>query len=66
MDPVHIPAGFSLFPKEIFSTSRRWTEKRFSKVVYWHRLDRGGHFAAFEQPELFFEELRRCFRLMRN
>lgn len=66
MDPVHVPAGFSLFPKEIFSASRRWTEKRFSKVVYWHKVDRGGHFAAFEQPELFVEELRRCFRLMRT
>lgn len=65
MDPVHVPAGFSLFPKEIYSASRRWVEKRFSRVVYWRRLDRGGHFAAFEQPELFVEELRQCFRKMR-
>ena len=64
--PVHVPAGFSLFPKEIFGASRRWVEKRFSQVVYWNRLDRGGHFVAFEQPELFVDELRRCFRLIRT
>ena len=39
--------------------------KRYTNIVYWNELDRGGHFAAFEQPGLFVDELRKCFRLMR-
>jgi epoxide hydrolase len=65
MEPVTIPTGASIFPKEIFRCSRRWAEKRFQKLVYWNELERGGHFAAFEQPELFVQELRACFRTMR-
>ncbi len=65
-DPVHIPVGCSIFPKELFRISRRWAEKRFKRLVYWNRLDRGGHFAAFEQPQLFVQELRACFREMRG
>jgi len=63
--PVTIPMGASIFPKEIFRTSRRWAEKRFTQLVYWNEMQRGGHFAAFEQPELFVGELRACFRAMR-
>jgi pimeloyl-ACP methyl ester carboxylesterase len=66
MDPVRIPVGCSIFPKEIFRTSRRWAEKRYQNLVYWNRLDKGGHFAAFEQPETFVHELRACFRKMRD
>ncbi|MEO7437791.1 MAG: epoxide hydrolase, partial [Candidatus Binatia bacterium] len=40
-------------------------EKRYKNIVYWNELDRGGHFAAFEQPAAFVDELRACFRLMR-
>lgn len=65
VDPVRVPAGCSMFPKEIFRASRRWVEKRFTNLVYWNELDRGGHFAAFEQPELFVGELRACFRNVR-
>jgi len=64
-DPVAIATGISMFPKEIFRCSRRWAEKRFTKLVYWNELARGGHFAAFEQPETFVRELRSCFRSMR-
>lgn len=64
VDPVGIPVGCSIFPKEIFRVSRRWAEKRYKNLVYWNRLDRGGHFAAFEQPQLFAQELRACFRKM--
>ena len=63
-EPVQIPVGCSIFPKEIVRASRRWAEKRYQNLVYWNRLDRGGHFAAFEQPELFVQELRACFRKM--
>ncbi|MYE80825.1 MAG: epoxide hydrolase [Gammaproteobacteria bacterium] len=62
---VEVPTGCSIFPKEIVPTPRSWAEQRYGNIVYWNELDRGGHFAAFEQPELFVEELRRCFRLMR-
>ena len=65
LDPVNIPAGASIFPKEIFRSSRRWAEKRFSKLIYWNELEHGGHFAAFEQPATFVQELRNCFRLLR-
>jgi pimeloyl-ACP methyl ester carboxylesterase len=64
-DPVAVPAGISIFPKEIFQCSRRWAEKRFTRLVYWSELARGGHFAAFEQPEAFVREVRSCFRAMR-
>ena len=63
---VAAPTGCSIFPKEIFRSSRRWAEKRFTNLVYWNELDRGGHFAAFEQPALFVNELRACFRQMRS
>lgn len=62
---VSVPTGCSLFPKEIFCCSRRWVEKRFTKLVHWNELPRGGHFAAFEQPDLFVTELRDCFRHVR-
>lgn len=65
MDPVTIPVGASIFPKEIFRSSRRWAEKRFLDLRYWNELPKGGHFAAFEQPQAFVGELRACFRTMR-
>lgn len=64
-DPVHVPTGISMFPKEIFRTSRRWAERRFTNLVHWREHDRGGHFAAFEQPGVFVDELRDCFRELR-
>jgi pimeloyl-ACP methyl ester carboxylesterase len=62
---ITVPSGASIFPKEIFRMSRRWAEKRFTKLVYWNELERGGHFAAFEQPATFVNEVRSCFRQMR-
>lgn len=64
-DTVKVPVGCSLFPKEIFSASRRWSEKTFENIVHWNELDKGGHFAAMEQPEIFVDELRTCFRAVR-
>ena len=61
---VKLPTGCSIFPKEIIPTPRSWAEKRYLDIVYWNELDQGGHFAAFEQPELFVTELRNCFRQM--
>jgi epoxide hydrolase len=64
-DTVTVPTGCSIFPKELQRPSRRWAEKRFLDIRYWGEPDRGGHFAAFEQPELFVDELRAFFRLVR-
>ena len=64
-ETISVPTGISQFPKEIFPTSRRWAEKRFSNLIYYNELDKGGHFAAFEQPEQFVAELRDCFRQVR-
>jgi pimeloyl-ACP methyl ester carboxylesterase len=65
LDPVRVPVGCSIFPKEIFRTSKRWAEKRFEKLVYFHELEKGGHFAAFEQPELYVNEVRTWARKLR-
>ena len=64
-DVVEVPAGCSIFPKELQRPSRRWAEQRFRDIRHWNELDRGGHFAAFEQPELFVDELRSFFRQVR-
>jgi epoxide hydrolase len=64
-DTVAVPTGCSIFPKELQRPSRRWAEKRFFDIRYWNEPDRGGHFAAFEQPELFVDEVRAFFRLVR-
>ena len=64
-DVVGVPAGCSIFPKEMPRASRRWAERRFTDIIHWNELDRGGHFAAYEQPELFVEEVRAVFRHVR-
>ena len=64
-DSVVVPTGCSIFPKEVPRPSRRWASKRYTDIRYWNELDRGGHFAAFEQPELFVDEVRSFFRLVR-
>jgi pimeloyl-ACP methyl ester carboxylesterase len=64
-DTVDVPVGCSVFPGELQRPSRRWAEKRFTDIRYWNEQTRGGHFAAFEQPELFTEEVRAFFRLAR-
>ena len=63
--PVDVPTGCSIFPGEIFPASRRWVERRFTDLRYYRDVERGGHFAAFEQPALFAEEMRAFFRLVR-
>ncbi len=58
---VDIPTACSIFPKEIIRCSRRWADQRYTAISYWNELDHGGHFAAWEQPELFVSELRKAF-----
>jgi pimeloyl-ACP methyl ester carboxylesterase len=62
---IHVPTGCSSFPKEVMRPSRRWVERIYRSLVHWNKFDRGGHFAAFEQPELFIDEVRACFRQFR-
>ncbi|HZO95757.1 MAG TPA: alpha/beta fold hydrolase [Gaiellaceae bacterium] len=64
-DSVTVPTGCSIFPKELQRPSRRWAEKRFLDIRYWNEPERGGHFAAFEQPRLYLDEVRAFFRLLR-
>ena len=63
--PIDLPTGCSIFPKEIFKTSERWARKRFSQLIHFDVLDRGGHFAAFEQPGTFIDQVTACFRQLR-
>ena len=65
LGPVGVPAGCSIFPGEIFRPSRRWAQRVFTDLRYWNELDKGGHFAAFEQPEAFVAEVRAAFRSLR-
>jgi epoxide hydrolase len=65
VDTIDVPTGCSIFPKELQRPSRRWAERRFTDIRYWNEPDRGGHFAAFEQPQLFVDEVRAFFRLVR-
>ncbi len=64
-DPVTVPTGCSIFPKEIFRMSERWARTRFTDLRHYNQPPKGGHFAAFEQPERFVEEVRATFRTMR-
>ena len=62
---VTLPVAVSAFPKEILPTPRKWAERNFPNLVHWGDMDKGGHFAAWEQPEAFVRELRSAFALMR-
>jgi pimeloyl-ACP methyl ester carboxylesterase len=64
-DTVRVPTGCSIFPKEMPRPSRRWAANRYTDIRHWGEPARGGHFAAFEQPHLFVDELRTFFRLVR-
>jgi pimeloyl-ACP methyl ester carboxylesterase len=64
-DTVAVPTGCSIFPRELQRPSRRWAARRFTDIRYWNEPTKGGHFAAFEQPESFVSEVRSFFRLVR-
>ncbi len=65
MGAVTVPTACSIFPKEIRRPSRRWAEQRFRDIRWWSEPARGGHFAAFEQPAVFVDEVRSAFRVLR-
>jgi pimeloyl-ACP methyl ester carboxylesterase len=63
---VTIPVGFTTFPGEIFHAPRSWVEKTYPSLVYFNEADKGGHFAAWEEPQLFTEEMRAAFAPLRE
>jgi pimeloyl-ACP methyl ester carboxylesterase len=64
--PISIPYAISVFPDELYEAPRSWAERAYpGNLIHYNRLDRGGHFAAWEQPELFAEEMRAAFRTLR-
>jgi pimeloyl-ACP methyl ester carboxylesterase len=62
---VPIPAAVSIFPDEIYAAPRSWAEQAYPKLIYYNRLEKGGHFAAWEQPQLFSGDVRAAFRSLR-
>jgi pimeloyl-ACP methyl ester carboxylesterase len=61
-----VPVAVTIFPGEIYRTPRSWAEQSFHKLIYWNEVNKGGHFAAWEEPELFSAELRAAFRPLRQ
>ncbi len=64
--PVKVPVGFTTFPGEIVATPRSWVEQAYPTLIYFNKVDKGGHFAAWEEPELFTTEIRAAFRSLRS
>ena len=62
---VKVPTGVAVFPKEIVTPVRKWMETGYANITHWSEMPKGGHFAAFEQPDLFVKEVRDCFRKIR-
>ncbi|MBR0880511.1 pimeloyl-ACP methyl ester carboxylesterase [Bradyrhizobium japonicum] len=65
-DPIDLPMAATIFPGETFLAPRSWAEASWSKLFYWNEVDKGGHFAAFEQPEIFAREMWRAFATFRG
>jgi pimeloyl-ACP methyl ester carboxylesterase len=63
---ISIPVAVSAFPEEIYTTPRSWAERAYPKLIHYNKVDKGGHFAAWEQPQLFSEEVRAGFRSLRK
>jgi pimeloyl-ACP methyl ester carboxylesterase len=63
---VSIPVAVSVFPDELYEAPRSWAERAYPKLIHYNKLDKGGHFAAWEQPQLFSEEVRAGFRPLRQ
>jgi pimeloyl-ACP methyl ester carboxylesterase len=66
LPPTRVPVGFTTFPNEIFAAPRSWAETVYPGIAYFNEVDRGGHFAAWEEPQLFSAEVRAAFRSLRS
>ena len=60
-----MPAAVTVFPMELYQAPRSWTERAYPNLIHYNEVDRGGHFAAWQEPQLFSEELRAAFRSLR-
>jgi len=63
---INLPVAVTVFPGEIYRAPRSWTQKAYRNLIYFNEVDKGGHFAAWEQPELFASEIRAAFRPLRR
>jgi pimeloyl-ACP methyl ester carboxylesterase len=63
---VSLPTAVTVFPGEIYRAPRSWCEEAYRNLIYWHEAEKGGHFAAWEQPKIFAAELRAAFRPLRE
>ena len=63
---VKVPTAVSVFPDELYPAPRSWAERAYPKLIHYNKLDKGGHFAAWEQPKLLSEEVRAGFRSLRK
>jgi pimeloyl-ACP methyl ester carboxylesterase len=63
---ISIPVAVSVFPGELYQAPRSWAERAYPKLIHYNKVEEGGHFAAWEQPQLFSEELRAGFRSLRS
>jgi len=61
-----LPVAATVFPREMYRAPKSWAEKTYSNLIYWNEAEDGGHFAAFEQPDIFVEEMRSAFRKLRD
>ena len=64
--PVSLPVGFTVFPGEIYQAPRSWVEAVYPNLIYFSKVEKGGHFAAWEEPALFTSEMRAAFRSLRS
>jgi pimeloyl-ACP methyl ester carboxylesterase len=64
-DTIKVPVGITVFPHEIYQAPKSWAQRAYPSLSYYSQVSKGGHFAAWEQPQLFSEELREAFRPLR-
>src|SRR5262249_43149818 len=64
-DQISLPAAMTVFPDDVYRPPETWARRAFRNLMYFHEVDKGGHFAAWEQPQLFSEEMRAAFRSLR-
>jgi pimeloyl-ACP methyl ester carboxylesterase len=62
---ISLPVAITVFPGESYQAPRSWAERAYPNLTYYNKVDKGGHFAAWEQPQLFSEEMRAAFRSLR-
>jgi len=65
-DEISLPVAITVFPEEVYRAPETWARRAYRNLIYFHEVDKGGHFAAWEQPELFCAEMRTAFKPLRQ